>query len=497
MRRDATRKWNQGLIPGATMESGLIPVVVVELGADSNESDASICWCEFPFSAGLGGLTTVRSTAAGAAGMIRAAVADSIPEQHHGDATNMASHRPPSVPDQLRSMVQLNTAYRVLICPHEQCRKAVQPSAFTRHSHEEHGTTIRARRNLEAFIKELAWAYDSRTIQKPDDGSTPQPTIPVSDGVECRLCIAEKRNPTFKTRRQTSTRKIMKAHGNKVHQRNKVPDDGLYRAIRVQTWFRGNGEARYWRVEEGDAAVDETPVVHGRSGMADAIDDAAIAMASGGEPADTQEAEARAAIMIIESGDEAFVCREEGPIPAATGDSRDESARTPEMEATATAVVIDSDDELLVSRRRRPTRAVESVSAPETEVAAVGIVIESNDAALVPRSQGYIDAVEVDSSDEADGDADYIPSSEDVSSDDDGGSSTVATDASDAEDGDARGPTAGRTTTVITPPGSGRPSHRRWSSLIPTTTRISRAAPGSTGRARSGRGGPHLWTAEW
>jgi hypothetical protein len=112
-------------------------------------------------------------------------------QQRHHDVIDMADERPPDVPKELRGMIQLNVAYSVLICPHEQCRKAVQPSAFTRHSHREHQTTFSARQELQKFIDKLGWKYDSRTVQSPPDGSKPQPTIPVDDGIECRLCAAE------------------------------------------------------------------------------------------------------------------------------------------------------------------------------------------------------------------------------------------------------------------------------------------------------------------
>jgi hypothetical protein len=306
----------------------------------------------------------------------------------------MANQWPPDVAKELRPMIRLHAAYSVLICPHDKCRKAVQPSAFTRHSHEEHGTTIRARQQLEAFIEKLGWKYDSRTVQLPPDGSQAQPTIPVSGGIECRLCVAESRHPTFKTRKQKSMRKIMKAHGNKVHKRNMVPDNELYREIRVQTWFRGNGEARYWRVKEDDDGARQTPVAHGRTEVA----------------ADAIRGEGDGTV------DNAVI----------TVPSADDPVDTPKEDATATVIVIDSDDELLVPRR--PIRAVESVSTPEEEVTAAGIVIDSDDEVLVPRSRGPIGAVEVDSSDESNGDADYIPSS-----DEDGDSSTVETETSDAE----------------------------------------------------------------
>jgi hypothetical protein len=263
------------------------------------------------------------------------------------------------------------------------------------------------------------------------------------------LCVAERRDSTFKTGKLKTMRKMMKKHGNKVHKRYKVPDEELFREIRVQTWFRGNGEARYWRVEEGDGVAEETPAVHGGSGIAGVIDgegtideegtcttdDTTNAIANAREPLDTRE-EARAAVIVIDSDDEDFVRPEEVPIRAAEGDNRDESVSTPEKESTATGVDIDSDNELLVLSIRH-SRALGPVSTPEDDVAAAGIVNDSDDEVLLPSSRRHISAVEVESGDESDGDAEYIPS-EEASSDDDSDSSTVGTEASDVEHGEAR-----------------------------------------------------------
>lgn len=155
----------------------------------------------------------------------------------------MADQPPPEVPQELRGTIQLNVAYSVLICPHEQCRKAVQPSTFTRHSHEQHQTTSSARQQLQQFVDRLGWKYDSRTVKRPKDGSKPQPTIAVDNGIKCRLCAAESRPRPFKTGSGKSMKKIMKVHGNKDHKRTRVADDELYRMVRVQTWFCGGGEA--------------------------------------------------------------------------------------------------------------------------------------------------------------------------------------------------------------------------------------------------------------
>jgi hypothetical protein len=282
---------------------------------------------------------------------------------------------------------------------------------------------------LQKFIDKLGWKYDSRTVQLPPDGSKPQPTIPVDDGIECRLCAAESRDRPFKTGSQKSMKKSMKVHGNKVHKRIRVADGELYRVVRVQTWFRGGGEARYWRVEENDDGTWDTPVVHGRTeevetihGEGDGVvDDAVITVASG-----------------------------------------DELVDIPEEQAAAAAVVIDSDDEVLVPWVRGAViNADESVEATE-EAAAVVAVADSDDEVLVPRGQGAVPAVEVESSDESFGDADYVPSgedvSEDVSSGEEGGSIAGAADESDDEDGEESRPSAGERTVIVTP----RPRKRKF-----------------------------------
>jgi hypothetical protein len=88
--------------------------------------------------------------------VIREVVAASATEQYYNNTTNIAGQLAPDIPDKLHSIIQLNPTYGVLICPYDRCRKAVRPSAFTRYSHDEHQTTIRARQDLDAFIKKLA-----------------------------------------------------------------------------------------------------------------------------------------------------------------------------------------------------------------------------------------------------------------------------------------------------------------------------------------------------
>jgi hypothetical protein len=225
----------------------------------------------------------------------------------------------------------------------------------------------------------------------------------------------------------------MKVHGNEDHKGMRVPDDKLYRRVRVQTWFRGGGEARYWRVEESDDGRRETSVVHSRTEVTEAIHG---------------EGDGAVDDTVNDAVDDAVI----------TIARKDESVDTPE-DAAAAVGVIDSDDEALVPWVKGAVIS-EGESGELVEVrkeAAVAVVIDSDDEVLVPRRKGPIRAVEVDSSDESNGDADYMPSSEGVSSDEEGHPSGVETEASDADNSEACRPTAGERTVVATP----RPRKRK------------------------------------
>jgi hypothetical protein len=225
----------------------------------------------------------------------------------------------------------------------------------------------------------------------------------------------------------------MKVHGNEDHKGMRVPDDKLYRRVRVQTWFRGGGEARYWRVEESDDGRRETSVVHSRTEVTEAIHG---------------EGDGAVDDTVNDAVDDAVI----------TIARKDESVDTPE-DAAAAVGVIDSDDEALVPWVKGAVIS-EGESGELVEVrkeAAAAVVIDSDDEVLVPRRKGPIRAVEVDSSDESNGDADYMPSSEEVSSDEEGHPSGVETEASDADNSEACRPTAGERTVVATP----RPRKRK------------------------------------
>jgi hypothetical protein len=48
----------------------------------------------------------------------------------------------------------------------------------------------------------------------------------------------------------------MKKHGNKAHDKKSVADDKLFKGVKLQSWF-GDGEERYWVLNEGQQAQQE------------------------------------------------------------------------------------------------------------------------------------------------------------------------------------------------------------------------------------------------
>ena len=53
-----------------------------------------------------------------------------------------------------------------------------------------------------------------------------------------------------------TSRKAIKAHGNKAHNQKRTKDDVLFQCVRLQTWFR-DGKERYWVVDEGQRVIQE------------------------------------------------------------------------------------------------------------------------------------------------------------------------------------------------------------------------------------------------
>jgi hypothetical protein len=102
-----------------------------------------------------------------------------------------------------------------------------------------HKTPIALRKQVDEYVKEFPFTYDYTDVRLPDDGSAPQPIIPIVDGFICQEC-------PFKTRDRSNIRK----HGNQLHNKKNVADEDILRAVRLQSWF-GERRERYWVVDEG------------------------------------------------------------------------------------------------------------------------------------------------------------------------------------------------------------------------------------------------------
>jgi hypothetical protein len=69
--------------------------------------------------------------------------------------------------------------------------------------------------------------------------------IPIVDGLQCQECA-------FKSQ----SKKKVKQHGNKAHDKQRVADEDLYKVVRLQSWFDAR-RARYWIVDEAKGQEQE------------------------------------------------------------------------------------------------------------------------------------------------------------------------------------------------------------------------------------------------
>jgi hypothetical protein len=83
------------------------------------------------------------------------------------------------------------------------------------------------RERVQEYVSKFQWDYDYSTIELLKDGSRPQPLLPVSDGLQCRIC-------PFKS----SSGKGMKVHGNEAYGQKRVDDDELFKMVRLHHGFR-------------------------------------------------------------------------------------------------------------------------------------------------------------------------------------------------------------------------------------------------------------------
>ena len=146
------------------------------------------------------------------------------------------------VPVTLTHLIQLNVKYQVLVCLDAHCCKAVSCVGLVEHFRKIHKEKPELRKQIYEYIQRIPFNYNYSTIQLPVDGLAPQPVLPVVNGFQCQHC-----------KFYTTNRRVMKKHGNKQHIMQRVDDDQLFQAVRLQTWFR-DGKERYWVVDESREA---------------------------------------------------------------------------------------------------------------------------------------------------------------------------------------------------------------------------------------------------
>ena len=149
------------------------------------------------------------------------------------------------IPQALSHLIALNTDYRVLICVSSKCKYALEPSAISRHLRDRHETALELRKQVEQYVAGFPFAYSHASVPLPPSGLAPQPIIPVVDGFVCRDCPEKSVSP-----------KWMRKHGNKVHNKKRVPNEDIFQAVRLQSWF-GEKRERYWAVDESQQITQE------------------------------------------------------------------------------------------------------------------------------------------------------------------------------------------------------------------------------------------------
>jgi hypothetical protein len=140
---------------------------------------------------------------------------------------------PPPVPLPLQPFIALNAEFKVLLCLGSGCQCVVQPAALSGHLYRKHQVRIEARKQVNEYVRQLGFNYDFQSVQLPKDGSTPQPILQVEDGFQCSHCHYFTRN-----------RGVMRKHSNRVYDKKRVKDEEIFKAVRLQSWFR-EGKEQY------------------------------------------------------------------------------------------------------------------------------------------------------------------------------------------------------------------------------------------------------------
>ena len=130
---------------------------------------------------------------------------------------------PLPLPKALEQWLILNSEYYVIICHSTDCKQALRPNTITRHLRDKHQVKREIRQQLDKYLQQWQWPYDSRSVPLPLDMSPPQPVLPVINGFQCKDCVY-----------LTSNRWVIRQHCNTKHNKKKrLDDEKLFRAADV------------------------------------------------------------------------------------------------------------------------------------------------------------------------------------------------------------------------------------------------------------------------
>ena len=164
---------------------------------------------------------------------------------------------PLPLPEALRPWLALNAEFYVIICHCAGCQHALSPGMINRHLRDKHQTRVEVRKSLELYLEQWQWQYDFRSVPLPLDGSLPQPVLLIIDGFQCKDC-----------KYKTTNRSVIRQHCNTKHNKKRLQDEELFRAVQLQTWF-GEKRARYWVVDASGESRDVNNAQGGGSGSDD------------------------------------------------------------------------------------------------------------------------------------------------------------------------------------------------------------------------------------
>jgi hypothetical protein len=89
------------------------------------------------------------------------------------------------VPLALSHLVALNAEYNVLICIGNSCKHVLKPSAISQHLDIKHKTPLELQKQVDQYVREFPFAYDSASVLLPYNSLALQPIIPIVDGFVC------------------------------------------------------------------------------------------------------------------------------------------------------------------------------------------------------------------------------------------------------------------------------------------------------------------------